>query len=602
MTDKEQLEDLYSNKKMTDKSISELFNCKEDNIRTLRIKFNIKTLDRHSYKRQFLNCLSNEQLKEIVLNNNYPKIQKILGVSSIVWKKELLNRGISNKSILRIEQYPELTQEQIKLIIGSLLGDGCIESCLRYSEGHASNQYLYLKKKHTILKPFSNDIYEDNSHKDLVCYKFNTVCHPCFKKFKDLFYNPSLEGKLMPLEFIKENWHDNILAYWFLDDGHFDEKSGCYTIANKCPIKEQFYAFLNFLGDYYQEPFTVYTDPEDLFSIKIPLALRDRFIKIVLNVATEDMLYKVPATYRFKYREELKPQNFMGSNRITDIRNKILLGHTFEELKDEYPITKALYLRLGGMVPKYITINHPVINEIIGDNKKSDIEYPLDNEIIIGTLMGDGNIFKYGDNTCVFSFAHSLSQVSYIKLKYELLKSYINRIRFLKNTTNDFYSFHVLLRSLPIFSEYHKIFYTAEKEHKKNLQKYLFNEKIVDMITPKVFSFWLMDDGKKYGSGKYMFTITIGKQPYYNYEDFKQFVELLNDKLGYSLRAREEKVSYEITTTPGLAEEVFHKIKGYIWPYFAYKFRVALSDCGSEYRSLPWFSEWENKDANMCNL
>jgi hypothetical protein len=111
-----------------------------------------------------------------------------------------------------------------------------------------------------------------------------------------------------------------------------------------------------------------------------------------------------------------------------------------------------------------------------------------------------------------------------------------------------------------------------------------------------------MDDGKKYGSGKYMFTITIGKQPYYKYGDFKRFVGLLNDKLGLDMRAREEGISYEITTTPGKAEGTFDKIKDYIWPYFSYKFGVEPMECGSIYKRLSWLSEWEVKYANMCNL
>jgi hypothetical protein len=178
----------------------------------------------------------------------------------------------------------------------------------------------------------------------------------------------------------------------------------------------------------------------------------------------------------------------------------------------------------------------------------------------------------------------------------------VNRIRYLKNTTNKYYSFHVLLKSLPIFSEYNELFYTAIKEGKKNPQKYLFRDEIIDLINLRTFAFWLMDDGKKYGSGKYMFSITIGKQPYYNYDKFNDFVGKLNDKLGLDMRAREEKISYEITTASDKVEETYYKLKDYIWPYFSYKFAVAQSDCGSIYTTLPWFLEWSKKDAYLCNL
>jgi LAGLIDADG DNA endonuclease family len=550
--------------------------------------------EKYDKNREIIRSLSDEQFRDIVRNNNYAEIKKILGVSCTIWKPELLKRGLDLKSVDRINKYPDLTLEQIRLITGGMLGDGGIEksgkTCSRYFESHAPNQSLYLRKKHDMLKPFSRDIYVDEAYDDLFCYRFTTISHPHFKKFGDLFYEPGLKGKLIPLDYLRSIWHDDILAYWFLDDGHFDEKSGCYTIANKCPKIEQLDVFMAFLSEYYQASFYKYVE-KDIYSVKIPFKIRDRFIKIILNVATDDMLYKIPASYRNQRKIEIQQQESQGSQRIKDIKTKITLGHTYEELKKEYPITPALFLRLGGIFPKIVTSNHKIVADIISN--EIDSNALLDEEIIIGTILGDGNIFKYGKDTCVFSFAHSVDQSSYVKLKYELLKTYVNRIRYLKNTSNDFYSFHVILKALKEFSDYYKLFYTAKKEGKENPQKYLFRKEIIDLITPRAFAFWLMDDGKKYGSGRYMFSITIAKQPYYKHEDYIKFVGSLNDKLGFNLNPREEKISYEITTTTGKAEDVFHKLKDYIWPYFSYKFGVAKSDCGLIYRSLPWFSTWE---------
>jgi len=551
-----------------------------------------------SKEKRLLISLSDEDLCKIISDNHYVAIQKILGVSSFVWKEELRKRNIPLKNQLRINKYPELTLQQIRLIIGSLLGDGGIEDgskkCARYFEAHAPNQYLYLKNKHVLLRPFSCNIYIDEAYRDLFCYKFTTISHPCFKRFWNAFYEPGLEGKLIPLDLIKFFWHDDILVYWFLDDGHFDSKSGCYTIANKCPKPEQLYSLLNFLSDYYQVSFTLYKDP-DLFNVKLPLKFRERFIQMILRVTTEDMLYKIPNSDQRELKSSYQLPMASGSSRIADIKNKITLGYTLEELKREYPITRALFKKLGGVIPQYITMNHPLVREIVGDGKIPSQSSPLDTDIIIGTVLGDGNIYNYGHDTCIFSLAHSTPQISYVQLKYELLKFYVNRVLYLKNTTNDFYSFHVLLQTLPIFFDLYKIFYTAEKVGKSHLQKDLFKEEIINMLNPRVFAFWIMDDGKKYGSGKYMFTITIGKQPYYKFRDFQKFVGLLNDKLGINMRAREEKISYEITTTPGEAEDVFYKIKDYIWPYFSYKFGVSLADCGQVYRDFPWYSKWEKR-------
>lgn len=291
-------------------------------------------------------------------------------------------------------------------------------------------------------------------------------------------------------------------------------------------------------------------------------------------------------------------------SRITDIRNKIATGSTLEELQKEYPITRTLFFKLGGKSPlQTVRINHPYIREIIVDGIIPEIKTPIDRDVIVGVLLGDGNIYKSLNtpDTCSFSFGHSVKQTSYVKLKYEILKPYVNRIRLWRNPKG-FFSLHVSLTCLKVFSDLYALFYTARKPHKSNLQKYLFCRDVVDLINHKSFSFWLMDDGKKYGSGKYMFSITIGKQPYYSYDSFSDFVGMLSDKLGFKLRAREEKISYEITPEIGRAEEIFESLKGFIWPYFSTKFRVDPIECGSEYRKFSWFQKWENYRASLCNL
>lgn len=290
-------------------------------------------------------------------------------------------------------------------------------------------------------------------------------------------------------------------------------------------------------------------------------------------------------------------------NRIEEIKNRIVLGDSLEDLQRDYPITRALFERLGGFRPiRAVRINHPFIKRLIGNGIIPD-EGMLDREAVIGTLLGDGNIYRSLNSaaTHTFSFGHSIDQCSYVKLKYELLRPYVNRIRMYRNPKG-FYSLHVILKCVGIFGNLYQLFYTADKPAKSNKQKYLFKRSIVELINPRVFSFWLMDDGKKYGTGKYMFSISIGKQPYYKYEDFFDFVGQLSNKLGFSLRAREEKFSYEITPNIGKAEQIFEKIASYIWPYFAYKFGVSKTECGSSYRTLSWFPEWEEYYACVQDL
>jgi hypothetical protein len=66
-----------------------------------------------------------------------------------------------------------------------------------------------------------------------------TVSLPLFKEFRDVFYDDSLEGKLIPVEYLMRWWGDEILAVWYFDDGCIDDRCGDITISNKCPRKDQ---------------------------------------------------------------------------------------------------------------------------------------------------------------------------------------------------------------------------------------------------------------------------------------------------------------------------------------------------------------------------
>lgn len=272
----------------------------------------------------------------------------------------------------------------------------------------------------------------------------------------------------------------------------------------------------------------------------------------------------------------------MSSKRIEIIENKIRTGTSLEDLQKEYPITKKLFLKLGGILPlKAIRINDDYIQIITGQDKKESFDSPIDKEAIIGTLLGDGNIYKVKSSpTYTFSFAHTWAQMGYVKLKYELLKPYINKVRldFCKGFKD--YSFHVYLKSLDYFNNLYHLFYT-ETKIKENPQKNVMKPEIINLITPRVFAFWFMDDGKCYGNG---FQISIGKQPYYNFKVFEKFVDGISNKLNYDLKAAEEKNSYQIRVSSEAKSQIISQINPYIWPDFFYKIKTTPNQIGFSYR------------------
>jgi tRNA1(Val) A37 N6-methylase TrmN6 len=287
---KEILEDLYIRQRKTDMEIGKMFNVSDVAISAKRKKLGVSTIDRNSEKHQVVKNLTNEELKNIYYSNTNEVVGLKLGVSKTVWHPEVKDRDIESKNEYRISSYPPLTEKQTRLIIGGMLGDAGITKDNSYYEGHALNQTMYLKHKHELLKPYSLDIYKCTREKD-TGYEFSTCAHPNFKIFRDFFYKEGIGGKIIPLEFIQKYWSDDILAYWFFDDGHFD--AGTFTIANGCKIPGQLEALVSYISGYYGYTFEI--KPGDSVDIvQIPNDFKGIFIDLLLKEATPDLYYKIP--------------------------------------------------------------------------------------------------------------------------------------------------------------------------------------------------------------------------------------------------------------------------------------------------------------------
>lgn len=281
-------------------------------------------------------------------------------------------------------------------------------------------------------------------------------------------------------------------------------------------------------------------------------------------------------------------------SQIDELRRRVLLGEALSHLQKDFPVTRPLFLRLGGKLPdKGITINHPLLTSFLPSRSS------FNPDTAVGTVFGDGNI-HLTDSTPTFSFAHSFKQAGYFKSKCEMLGSVLSRIRLEPKKGNKDWSLHAYFSASSFFATLHNKFYTVSVPGKLNKQKDVMGEHLIDLLSPHAFAVWVMDDGKKYGTGRHMFSVSIGKQEYYDYNRFSRFVGLLSDKLSIPLRAREEKSSYEITTTPGKAAVAFDVLRDHIWPEFHYKFGVDSSECGALYRGLHWYSDWIKRRGEVC--
>ena len=131
-----------------------------------------------------------------------------------------------------------LSDYQKEVLIGLLLGDGCLERSqnslgarLKVSQNIKQNEFvawLYEVFKYFVQTPPKVKQTQRNSirHEEVV---FNTLTHPCFKNFYDMFY-PN-KKKVIP-ESIDQFLTPTALTVWFMSDGSIKSKQSRGRILN----------------------------------------------------------------------------------------------------------------------------------------------------------------------------------------------------------------------------------------------------------------------------------------------------------------------------------------------------------------------------------
>lgn len=107
------------------------------------------------------------------------------------------------------------------MIIGTLLGDGCIaphgrkNKSYRLMVGHCEKQKSLVLFKKAILGNFVNSI-RRSEQENSIMYSFSTVTHNEFKFYYDLFYE---NGKKIIREELSNYLTERSMAFWIMDDG-----------------------------------------------------------------------------------------------------------------------------------------------------------------------------------------------------------------------------------------------------------------------------------------------------------------------------------------------------------------------------------------------
>ena len=140
--------------------------------------------------------------------------------------RELRNLNTNSAFLHELKQSLSLSEIQRKVLLGSLMGDGCLienssQSNYRFQVEHCDKQKAYVFWKYEIFKNFV--LTPPTFRPDTKSWKFRTFSHNEFSRYHRVFYHE--RRKMLPesLEFLADPL---ICAVWFMDDGG-SSRSGC---------------------------------------------------------------------------------------------------------------------------------------------------------------------------------------------------------------------------------------------------------------------------------------------------------------------------------------------------------------------------------------
>lgn len=139
----------------------------------------------------------------------------------------------SNKKFDHLRKIP-FSKLHKEIIVGSLLGDGCVHkqrkksnNLYKYYLSHSKKQEEYFLWKFNGLSPFFTKYYEidaklKTSDKIYQQLKSTSIGHPEFKRYYDMFYDK--DGTKHVPKNIDLYLNPLVMSIWFMDDGSLNSK------------------------------------------------------------------------------------------------------------------------------------------------------------------------------------------------------------------------------------------------------------------------------------------------------------------------------------------------------------------------------------------
>lgn len=193
----------------------------------------------------------------------------------------------------------ELSPEQQEVLIGTMLGDGCLEKNGRYARlriDHSEQQREYVEWKYkvfqewTISSPTLVDYFDTRTNKTYYHCRFTTLSLEVFSVYREMFYH---EGrKRVPLELNGLLKSYRSIAVWYMDDGYRrSDCKGLYLCTSSFVLDEQ-----NLLRTCLADNFKIDTKihwAAGNARLYIPAKTAEKFCEMIRPYMIESMSYKL---------------------------------------------------------------------------------------------------------------------------------------------------------------------------------------------------------------------------------------------------------------------------------------------------------------------
>ena len=207
-----------------------------------------------------------------------------------------------------VEEYKktlQLTEEQREVLVGLLLGDGCLETSnhgrtyrLKIEQSDQHRSYLFhlhnLFSEWTLAEPRQR-VARSQTGTETISWKFSTLSHGAFRFYAQQFY---AENKKQVPKLIHHWLTPRGLAYWYMDDGSLKSSQSKGMILNTQSFEKRDVQRLVTVLD---QNFTLQSSlrkQKDGFQIYISGHSYETFLEHVDPFLLDEMRYKIPPPRR----------------------------------------------------------------------------------------------------------------------------------------------------------------------------------------------------------------------------------------------------------------------------------------------------------------